>query len=477
MKIIPVILSGGAGTRLWPLSRLCYPKQFLNLSPDGTTLLQATAERIKDPKLFFPPLVICNAEHRFIIAEQLRQIGIDAPTIILEPIGRNTAPALTIAALHVQKAYGDDAVMLAIPSDHIIQAVPKFLHAVKEALAQAQKGWLMTFGIAPSHAETAYGYISEGKAIDAKHGIHAISHFAEKPNAKLAKKYVDSGTYAWNSGMFLFSTTSYLAEVKQHAPEILSLCTKSLSKSKKDLDFIRLEESAFTALASISVDNAVMEKTQKGAVIRLDCGWSDLGAWDALWGIHGKDDNGNVILGNAHVMDSSDCYVRSEGPAIGTLGVENLIIISTKDAVLVASKDRAQDIKALVDTIRKSDKSLVENHRRVYRPWGYYESIDEGGRHQVKHLCVKPKEKLSLQMHHHRAEHWIVVNGTARVTLDGKEFTLSENQSFYIPIGAKHSLENPGKINLDLIEVQSGAYLGEDDIVRFEDRYNRSDEN
>ena len=474
MQIIPVILSGGAGTRLWPLSRLSYPKQFLNLSPDGATLLQATAQRIKDAALFAPPVVICNSEHRFIIAEQLRQIGIDTPSILLEPMGRNTAPALTVAALHIQKLYGKDAVMLAIPSDHIMKDVPAFLEAVKAGLPQAQKGQLVTFGITPSHAETAYGYIARGNALDEQHGIYAIHHFAEKPDAARAKEYIDSGKYAWNSGMFLFCIKTYLAELEKHAPDMASLCAKSLADSKKDLDFIRLDEAAFAKLPSVAVDTVVMEKTQKGAVIRLDCGWSDLGAWDALWDVNAKDANGNVVVGKAHLIDSTNSYVRSDGQLIGMVGVDNLIVISTKDAVLVASKDKAQDIKALVDVIRKTDKPLVENHRRVYRPWGYYESVDEGGRHQVKHLCVKPKEKLSLQMHHHRAEHWIVVQGTAKIILDDKEFTLSENQSFYIPIGAKHSLENPGKINLDIIEVQSGSYLGEDDIVRFEDKYNRN---
>jgi len=473
MKIIPVILSGGSGTRLWPLSRLGFPKQFLPLTSGGLTLLQETAQRVKDAKLFAPPVIICNAEHRFIIAEQLRQIDIESPTIILEPIGRNTAPAITLAALYIKEHYDKDAVMLIMPSDHIMGVPTKFISAVKNALPVAKKGALMTFGIKPSHPETAYGYIHYGKVIDKKHHIHAIAKFVEKPNARLAKQYVASGKYVWNSGMFLFAASSYLEEIRALEPEMVALCKKSLAGKKHDLDFIRVEEKSFSETKSISVDNAVMERTQKGSVIEMDCGWSDLGSWDALWQTQPKDESGNVIVGKAYVIDSKDSYVRSDGASVSLVGVDDLVVVSTKDAVLVAHKDRAQDIKTLVDTIKKDNKVLVETHRRVYRPWGYYEGVDEGDRHQVKHLCVKPKQKLSVQMHHHRAEHWIVVRGMARVTLDGVESNLSENQSFYIPIGAKHSLENPGKIPLDIIEVQTGSYLGEDDIVRFEDRYNR----
>jgi len=473
MKIIPVILSGGSGTRLWPLSRSAFPKQFLPLASSGATLIQETAQRIKDTKLFLPPIIICSSEHKFIIAEQLRQIGILSPTIILEPAGRNTAPALTIAALCIRAKYGKDALMLAMPSDHIIQSPTKFLSTVKHSISQVGNGSLMTFGIKPSHPETAYGYIQQGKIIDKQHRICEIARFVEKPDAKRAKTYLSSGKYLWNSGIFLFAVSSYLDEIKHFAPDIIKLCTESLAGKRKDLDFILLGEEPFMALPSVSIDNAVMECTKKGVVIPMDCGWGDLGSWDALWDIHAKDPQGNAIIGQAHIIDSKNSYVRSDGPVISLLGVENLVVISTKDAVLVADKDKVQKIKGLVEKIKKDDPGLVENQQRVYRPWGYYESVDEGDRYQVKHLSIKPKEKLSVQMHHHRTEHWIVVRGTAKVMLNDKESVLSENQSFYIPVGAKHSLENPGKINLDIIEVQTGSYLEEDDIIRFEDRYNR----
>ena len=473
MKIIPVILSGGAGTRLWPMSRLGYPKQFLSLTSCKLTLLQETAQRISNTTLFIPPIIICNAEHRFIIAEQLRQIGVTDSTIILEPTGRNTAPAITLAALYIKDRYGIDALMLVMPSDHTIKAPNIFIDAVKNALPIAQQGALMTFGIKPSHPETAYGYINYGKTIHKKHYIYAISSFVEKPSTKLAKQYVSSGEYVWNSGIFLFAAGNYLDELGKLEPEIVSLCEKSLSGKRHDLDFIRVDESSFSAVKSISIDNAVMEHTQKGAVIEMDPGWNDLGSWDSLWETQPKDECGNVIVGKAYVVDCNNSYIRNDGVSVSLVGVDNLVVVSTKDAVLVAHKDRVQDIKALVNIIGKDNKDLIENHRCIYRPWGYYESVDDGQRHQVKHLCIKPQQKISVQMHHHRAEHWIIVRGTARVMLDGVESSLSENQSFYIPIGVKHSLENPGKIDLDIIEVQTGSYLGEDDIVRFEDKYGR----
>jgi len=471
MRIVPVILSGGSGTRLWPLSRAAYPKQFLRLSENPLTLIQQTAERARNPAMFTPPLIICNSEHRFIVAEQLRAIDIASPTIILEPAGRNTAPALTIAALALREIYGEDALMLAMPSDHIVTHPDTLMRAVESGREEAARGSLITFGIKPSHPETAYGYIHRGEMIGNK--ISRIAKFVEKPDTETAQSYMDSGEYVWNSGMFLFSAAAYLGEIKRLKPEIAALCAQSLAGRKTDLDFIRLAEAPFLALPSISVDYAVMEATDKGAVIEVDCGWSDLGAWDALWQIHSKDASGNAVTGAAHLLDTKNSYIRSEGAAVSTLGVENLIIISTKDAVMVAHKDRAQDVKALVEQLTRENKALVEHQHRVYRPWGNYESIDTGDRYQVKRLTVKPHEKLSVQMHHHRAEHWIVVRGTAKVMLDEQEFILAENQSLYIPIGARHSLENTGDISLEIIEVQSGRYLGEDDIVRFEDRYGR----
>jgi len=472
MRIIPIILSGGAGTRLWPLSRATYPKQFLNLYSTELTLIQETCRRVKEPG-FFPPIIICNAEHRFIVAEQLRQINIESPTIILEPVGRNTAPALTIAALYVKEAYGENAVMLAMPSDHIIKDSEKFLSAVRNGIGQAEKGSLVSFGIKPTHPEIAYGYINNGEIIDKERGISITAGFVEKPDLETAKEYVRSGNYSWNSGILLFSAKTYLSEIKKFKPEIIDLCIESIAKKVNDMDFIRLDEKSFAKLPSVSVDYAVMEYTKKGVTINIDCGWSDIGSWDSLWDMLDKDKNGNVVIGKANLMDTGNSYVRSDGATINMLGVDNLIVVSTKDAILVANKNMVQDLKALVEKIRKTDAELADSHTKVYRPWGYYESIDEGGRYKVKHINVKPGEKLSLQMHHHRSEHWIVVRGTAKVYLDGKEYFLSENRSFYVPMGAKHSLENPGKINLDLIEIQVGAYLGEDDIIRFEDRYNR----
>lgn len=471
MKIIPVILSGGAGTRLWPVSRLAYPKQFLSLTADGGTLFQETVRRVSDAELFHPPLIVCNTEHRFIIAEQLRVLGVQPCAILLEPVGRNTAPALAIAALYVQRMLGEDAVMLAMPSDHVMQAPEHFFAAVQQAKAQAQKGRLMTFGITPDCPETAYGYIRQGVALDEV--TYEVAHFAEKPNKEAAQGYLNEGGYVWNSGIFLLSALEYLKELEKFQPEMVPVARAALEASYQDLDFTRLDVTAFSAMSSISIDHAVMERTSKAGVIPVDCGWSDLGSWDALWKVTPKDASGNVVLGNAYLEGTTNAYVCSQGVAVGVVGMDNVVVVSTPDAVLVADKNKAQDIKALVEAIGRADRSLVETQRRVYRPWGYYESVDAGERHQVKHLRVYPGEKLSLQLHRHRAEHWIVVKGRANITLDDQEYIRSENQSFYIPIGAKHRLENREGVDLDIIEVQSGAYLGEDDIERFDDKYNR----
>ncbi len=453
------------------MSRLAYPKQFLSLTADGGTLFQETVRRVSDAALFHPPLIVCNTEHRFIIAEQLRMLGVVPEAILLEPVGRNTAPALAAAALYVQRKLGQDALMLVMPSDHVMHAPARFLSAVQQATAQAMQGRLMTFGITPDCPETAYGYIQKGEVLE--EGVHAVAHFAEKPTKKIAQGYIDEGTYVWNSGIFLLGAQAYSDELKKFCPELSGQVHAVLEGSYQDLDFTRLGEAEFSALPSISIDHAVMEKTLLAGVVPVECGWSDLGSWDALWKVADKDAQGNVVLGSAYVSDTTNAYVCGQGVAVGVVGLDNVVVVSTPDAVLVADKNKAQDIKALVEAIGRSDKPLVETQRRVYRPWGYYESVDAGERHQVKHLRVNPGEKLSLQLHRQRAEHWIVVRGRAHITLENKEYIRSENESFYIPIGAKHRLENKEQVALDIIEVQSGAYLGEDDIERFDDKYNR----
>lgn len=474
-KIIPVILSGGMGTRLWPMSRESYPKQFLKLSSPDSSLIQETILRLRSLEPFESLIVVSNVEHRFLVAEQLLKAGVSSPSILLEPCGRNTAPALAVAAEYIKEKFGD-ALMLVLPSDHIIRDTNAFLAGVKRAAEIAQQGYLVTFGITPEYAETGYGYIKSGKAIDKKLGISEVAAFVEKPDLATAEQYVASKEYLWNSGMFLFPASLYLEELVSFEPKMSSLCASAVKGRLDEKDFIRLEETAFAKAPSLSIDYAVMEKTKKAAMVALDCGWNDAGSWDSLWRIGAKNKDGNVQIGTSYTVNTKNSYLScTDGPSIATIGVKDLVIISTKDSVLVASKESAQDIKQLVEHIRSENKSLIANHRRVYRPWGYYDSIDSASRHQVKRINVKPGAKLSLQMHYHRAEHWIIVRGTAKVVCGGNEKILVENESIYIPQGVTHRIENPGRIDLDIIEVQTGSYLEEDDIVRFEDKYGRNE--
>lgn len=427
--------------------------------------------RVMDATQFEAPFIICNAEHRFIVAEQMRELGVHDATIMLEPCVRNTAPALAAAALHVQAMYGDDALMLLLPSDHIIRDVPAFLKAVQQAAIPARDGALLTFGITPTYPETGYGYIHYGAPM--ADDVYRVEQFVEKPDITRATAYLASGEYAWNSGMFLLTAGACLRELTPLQPALMDAVRAAYSARERDLDFIRLEPTSFAKAPSLSIDYAVMEHTRHSAVIALECGWSDAGAWDALWNIGEKDASGNVTIGETHCVDTTGSYIRTDGAAVATLGVADLIIISTKDALLVANRNRAQDVKTLVDMLKAKESPLVTTHPRVYRPWGHYDSIDSGQRHQVKRICVFPHGKLSLQMHHQRAEHWVIVSGTARVTLGDTVRDLHENESIYIPLGAKHRIENVSNAPLELIEVQTGAYLGEDDIVRFEDVYGR----
>ncbi|TCO80989.1 mannose-1-phosphate guanylyltransferase/mannose-6-phosphate isomerase [Plasticicumulans lactativorans] len=468
--IVPVILSGGSGTRLWPLSRDAYPKQFLPLA-DARTMLQATASRVRGLAAVTPPLVVCNEEHRFMVAEQLREIGVQPTAVILEPVGRNTAPAVAVAALHVL-AGGDDPLLLVLPADHVIADVAGFRAAVERAAAAAAAGFLITFGIVPTAAETGYGYIKAGAA--AGEGVSRVERFVEKPDVATASAYVASGSYLWNSGMFLFRASRYLEELQRFNPAIVEACRAALASARADVDFLRLERAAFTACPSDSIDYAVMERTQTAAVTPLAVGWNDVGAWSALWDVGSRDEAGNVFCGDVYALDTRNTYVRADR-LVATVGLDDAVIVETPDAVLVARRDRVQDVKKIVERLKAEGRGEWHHHRKVYRPWGAYDSIDNADRFQVKRISVKPGGALSLQMHHHRAEHWIVVKGTARITRGDETFLLTENQSTYIPLGITHRLENPGKIPLELIEVQSGAYLGEDDIVRFDDVYGRQD--
>ncbi len=468
--LIPVLLSGGVGSRLWPVSREGHPKQFLPLAGD-LSMLQDTLRRL-DELDASAPLVVCSEDHRFMVAEQLRELGIEGAGIVLEPVGRNTAPAVAVAALQAV-ARDPEAVLLVLPADHLIQNVTAFTDAVRAALPGAEQGNLATFGVVPTRPETGYGYIRRGAALD--DALYKLEQFVEKPDLATAESYLASGDYVWNSGMFLLGAAAYLEELEQYQPEILAACRAALDGAASDLDFVRLDREAFSACPSDSIDYAVMEKTQRGAVIPLDCGWSDVGAWSALWEVGDQDGEGNVLDGDVLLDNCRDSYFRSEGRLVAASGVENIVVVETADAVLVADKNRVQDVKNLVSALKASDRSEAKLHRRVYRPWGSYESLITAERFQVKRIVVNPGQTLSLQMHHHRAEHWIVVSGTAEVTCEERVFMLREDESTYIPLGHKHRLSNPGKIPLDLIEVQSGAYLGEDDIVRFEDVYGRSE--
>ena len=471
MPLHPVILSGGSGTRLWPLSRAALPKQLLPLASDRT-MLQETVLRLVGMDQIDAPLVICNNDHRFLIAEQLREIGVPPLGIFLEPLGRNTAPAAAVAALALL-ARDPEAVMLLLPADHLINDVPAFHAAIIEGLTAVAAGRLVTFGIVPDSPHTGYGYIQRGEALGETAAAYEVGRFVEKPDAATAERFLDSGDYLWNSGMFLFSARQFVDELGRYRPDILVACQKALDAGEHDLDFCRLDREAFEVCPSDSIDYAVMERTHDAAVVPAEIGWNDIGAWSALWDVACKDADGNVVRGDVYLDGVKGSYVRADSRMVAAIGVENLLIVETNDAVLVADRACAQDVKKVVDYLKQAHRSEYEFHSRVFRPWGWYEGIDVGERFQVKRIMVKPGEKLSLQMHHHRAEHWIVVSGTARVTRNGEEELLSENQSTYIPLGTTHRLENPGKMPLHLIEVQSGSYLGEDDIVRFEDLYKR----
>ncbi|MDN2566086.1 mannose-1-phosphate guanylyltransferase/mannose-6-phosphate isomerase [Aquibium sp. A9E412] len=466
--LVPVVMAGGSGTRLWPVSRKLYPKQFCALTGERT-MLQETAARLSGLDAA-APLVVCNEEHRFLAAEQLRQIGQDAAAVILEPVGRNTAPAIALAALHAT-AGGEDPLLLVLAADHLIVDVAAFQASVAKAVRLAEAGRLVTFGIVPQRAETGYGYVRRGAPLG--DDGHAVDRFEEKPDAATAEAFVASGDYYWNSGMFLFRAGVYLGELERHAPAILAACRAAYAGAAVDMDFVRVAAGPFAAGPSDSIDYAVMEKTGAAAVVPLDAGWSDIGSWDALWEISDKDAAGNVLAGDVLALDARNSLVRADRRLVALVGVEDLVVVETPDAVLVADRARAQDVKKIVETIGDNGRAEHLTHRIVYRPWGHYDSIDLGDRHQVKRITVKPGAKLSVQMHHHRAEHWVVVRGTARVQKGEETVLLGENQSTYIPLGEVHALENPGKIPLELIEVQSGSYLGEDDIVRLEDRYGR----
>lgn len=472
VSIHPVILSGGSGTRLWPLSRAALPKQLLPLA-SKFSMLQETVTRLTGMAEMAAPLMVCNAEHRFMVAEQLRQIEIRPEAIVLEPVGRNTAPAIAVAALMLAKQ-DPDALMLVLPADHLIRDVAAFHGAIRSAAKAAQTGQLTTFGIKAPTPETGYGYIRKGAALATDAAIYHVAAFVEKPDLKTAQAYVASGDYYWNSGMFLFRASDFLAELQAFRPDILAATREALAASVQDLDFLRLGTAAFEACPSESVDYAVMERTERAAVVPTDIGWNDIGAWTALWEVGDKDAAGNVVRGDVMLEGSANNFVRAESRMVAALGVSDLVIVETTDVILVAHKDRVQDVKKLVDRLKADNRCEHLTHKQVFRPWGWYEGIDEGERFQVKRIMVKPGEKLSLQKHHHRAEHWIIVSGTARVTCGEAIELLTENQSTYIPLGTTHRLENPGKIDLHMIEVQSGSYLGEDDIVRFEDIYQRS---
>lgn len=465
-SIQPVILSGGSGTRLWPLSREAYPKQFLPLAGE-LTMLQATWQRVA-PLAARGPLVIANEEHRFVAAEQLQQVGAEPAAIILEPVGRNTAPAIAVAALEATRD-GADALLLVLPSDHVITDEAAFRNAVQAAASAAEAGKLVTFGIVPTGPETGYGYI---KAADGQ-GVRAVERFVEKPDLETATGYVSSGQYYWNSGMFLFKASRYLQELERFQPEMLARSRQAWQQAHRDADFTRLDKDAFTAVPSDSIDYAVMEKTADAVVIPLDAGWNDVGSWTALRDVSQQDGDGNAHQGDVIAIDCRNTYAYAQR-LVAMVGLDDVIVVETDDAVLVGKADRMQEVKTVVAQLKAEGRSEATWHRKVYRPWGAYDSIDNGERFQVKRITVKPGGTLSLQMHHHRAEHWIVVSGTAEVTRGNEVILLSENQSTYIPLGVTHRLRNPGKLPLELIEVQSGSYLGEDDIVRFEDTYGRN---
>ncbi|MDO8894398.1 MAG: mannose-1-phosphate guanylyltransferase/mannose-6-phosphate isomerase [Nitrosomonas sp.] len=476
VNIHPVILSGGSGTRLWPLSRANYPKQLLPLV-GKETMLQATLARAAALSNTQAPIIVCNTEHRFLIQEQCEAIKIKPEAIYLESAGRNTAPAIALAAFHLSQI-DENALMIVLPADHVIDDQVAFAQAVETAKVAAQEDYLVTFGVVPSAPETGYGYIKAGTALSFATPIalaaYQVQSFFEKPNRETATAYLQEGGYTWNSGMFVFTAKNYLQELQRHRPDIFAAVQKAWQEKTTDLGFILPGKDAFTASPSDSIDYAIMQVTDRAAVVPAQFGWSDVGSWDSLWQIAPKDSDGNVTSGDTLVFDTQKSYIRAENRLVAVIGLDDVIVIETADAVLVMHKSKAQHLKTAIQQLESSQRKEHLDHLRVHRPWGWYEGIDKGERFQVKRIMVKPGEKLSLQMHHHRAEHWVVVSGTAKVTVENQETLFTENQSTYIPLGKSHRLENPGKIPLHLIEVQSGTYLGEDDIVRFEDSYGRT---
>ncbi len=469
-SIIPVILSGGSGTRLWPVSRESFPKQLWPLVSDNT-LLQETALRAHGDR-FAPPIIVCNQEHRFLIAEQLRAAGIASPRILLEPVGRNSAPAIAAAALLVAET-DPDAVLWLLAADHAIGDTAALHTSLATAAQAARTGRIVTFGMRPTAPETGYGYIAIGAALADAPGAHAVARFIEKPDADSAARLAGDGRHLWNSGMFVFTARTLLEELETYAPDVLDAVRRAVAERLADLDFIRLGVEAFTASPSISLDYAVAERTDRAAVVPADIGWSDVGSWGALWELGAKDAAGNVAVGDVLLEGARNCYVRSDGMVAAVVGLQDAVVVVTEDAVLAMHRDHAQDVKKVVDRLKAAGRHEAVAHNRLYRPWGFFEGLIQGDRFQVKRLVVTPGRKLSLQKHYHRAEHWVVVNGTALVTRDNETMLVRENESVYLPLGCVHRLENPGKIPLALIEVQSGAYLGEDDIVRLDDDYNR----
>lgn len=469
--LLPIIMAGGSGSRLWPMSRELYPKQFLKLH-GVHSMLQATLNRL-DGIDVMEPVVICNEDHRFLVAEQLRQLNKLSRNIILEPVGRNTAPAIALAALNAV-VNGNDPTILVLAADHIISDISAFHEAIEKAIPSANEGRLVTFGIVPTGAVTGYGYIHRGKKLTGENQLFEVKRFVEKPDITTAESYVSSGEYYWNSGMFMFRAKQYLQELGKYRPDILKICQQAIDTSCSDSDFITIDKEIFKTCPDESIDYAVMEKTADAIVIPLDAGWSDVGSWSALWEVSNKDEFGNAISGDSFLSDTKNCYINTDEKLIAAIGVENLVIVNTKDAVLVVDKSKVQDVKKIVEYLKDNNRSEYRRHRESYRPWGRSDMVVSESRFNVNRITVKPGGSFSLQMHHHRAEHWVVLSGTAKVMIGDKTFLITENQSTFIPIGSIHQLENPGKIPLELLEIQSGSYLGDDDIIRIKDHYGRS---